>query len=81
MKRREFITLIGGAAITSPLTASAQQRAMPLLGLLSGADPLGYAPQLEGFRLGLRDHGFVEGQTIKIEYRWKQVRSASRARC
>jgi putative tryptophan/tyrosine transport system substrate-binding protein len=74
MRRREFIALLGGAAITSPLTASAQQRAMPLLGLLSGADPVSYAPQLEGFRLGLRDHGFVEGQTIKIEYRWAESR-------
>jgi putative tryptophan/tyrosine transport system substrate-binding protein len=74
MNRRELISLFGGAAITSPLTASAQQRAMPLLGLLSGADPVGYAPQLEGFRLGLRDHGFVEGQTIKIEYRWAESR-------
>jgi len=72
MKRREFITLLGGAAITLPLTVRAQQGAMPLVGLLSGADPVGYAPQLEGFRLGLRDHGFVEGQTIRIEYRWAE---------
>jgi len=70
--RRQFITLLGGAAITSPLAASAQQRAMPLVGLLSGADPVGYAAQLEGLRLGLLDHGFVEGRTIRIEYRWAE---------
>ena len=72
MNRRDLITLFGGAAITLPLTVRAQQGAMPLVGLLSGADPVGYAPQLEGFRLGLRDHGFVEGQTIRIEYRWAE---------
>src|SRR5262249_32827729 len=72
MKRRDFITLLGGATITSPWAASAQQRAIPLVGLLSGADPVGYAAQLEGLRLGLLDHGLVEGRTIRIEYRWAE---------
>jgi putative ABC transport system substrate-binding protein len=65
-------TLLGGATITSPWAASAQQRAIPLVGLLSGADPAGYSAQLEGLRLGLLDHGLVEGQTIRIEYRWAE---------
>jgi putative tryptophan/tyrosine transport system substrate-binding protein len=71
MRRRDFIELIGGAAVW-PLTAGAQQPAMPVIGFLGGADPVGYAPQIEALRLGLRDHGYVEGRTIAIEYRWAE---------
>jgi putative ABC transport system substrate-binding protein len=73
MRRREFITLIG-AATTWPLAARAQNPAKPVIGFLGGADPVGYAPQIEAWRLGLRDHGFVEGQNISVEYRWAEGR-------
>ena len=71
MKRREFITVISGAAAW-PLAARAQNPAMPVIGFLGGADPVGYAPQIEAWRLGLRDHGYVEGQNIAVEYRWAE---------
>ena len=71
MRRREFITLIG-AATTWPLAARAQNPAKPVIGFLGGADPVGYAPQIEAWRLGLRDHGYVEGQNITVEYRWAE---------
>ena len=70
--RREFITLLVGAAAAWPIAARAQQSKMPLFGFLGGADPVGYAPQIEALRLGLRDFGYIEGQTIAIEYRWAE---------
>jgi putative ABC transport system substrate-binding protein len=71
MKRREFIALIGTAA-TLPFAVSAQQPPMPVIGFLGGADPDGYKVLIEALRLGLRDHGYVEGHTIAIEYRWAE---------
>src|SRR5262245_47599506 len=73
MNRREFITLLGSAAMW-PLAARAQRPVMPVIGFLGGANPVGYAPQIEALRLGLRDYGYVEGRTIAIEYRWAEGR-------
>ena len=72
MRRREIIAGIGAAALAQPLAARAQQSAMPVIGFLGAADPAGYAILIEALRLGLRDHGYVEGRNIAIEYRWAE---------
>jgi ABC-type uncharacterized transport system substrate-binding protein len=73
MRRREFITLLGGATMAWPRGAVAQQPAMPVIGFLSPASPdANVVDRLRGFRQGLKDTGYVDGENVTIMYRWAE---------
>jgi putative ABC transport system substrate-binding protein len=73
MRRRDFISLVGGSAVAWPLAARAQQSAIPVIGYLNPGSPESDAPRLSGLRRGLNEIGYVEGRDFVIEYRWAET--------
>ena len=72
IRRRDFITLLGGAAATWPLGARAQQPAMPVVGILGISAPETIGDRLRAFRLGLKEAGYIDGENLAIDYRWTE---------
>jgi putative tryptophan/tyrosine transport system substrate-binding protein len=72
VRRREFVTLLGGTALVWPLSARAQQSAMPVIGSLQGVSAGQWTERMAGFQMGLGETGYVEGRNVAIEYRWAE---------
>jgi putative tryptophan/tyrosine transport system substrate-binding protein len=72
MGRREFVAFLGGAAVAWPVAARAQQSAVPVIGFLDPRSPDAMADRLRGFRQGLKDTGYIEGENVAVEYRWAE---------
>ena len=72
MRRRKFLTLVGGTAATWSLAARAQQPSMRVIGFLGTTTPEDFASRVAAFREGLKETGYIEGQNVKIEYRWPE---------
>src|SRR5262245_26268107 len=72
MRRRDLIAAFGAAAALWPLAARAQQPTMPVIGFLNTQSPEEFTEPLRGFRQGLKDAGFVEGENVRIQYRWAE---------
>src|ERR1700730_4293418 len=80
MRRREFITLLGSAGVAWPLAAHAQQQPMPVIGFLNPTSPDASADRLCGFRQGLKDSGYIDGENAAIIYSWAEDHNADTAR-
>jgi len=73
MERRKFLRMLGGAASALPLAARAQPSTVPSMGFLNGATPGGYAPYVKAFLAGLNQGGYVDGESVRIDYRWAEL--------